>query len=981
MHFSGRAIGGFLSRRRLAIVAARRGWRLGMGQGGAMGSNRPRTEGQPERHAAAPKKAARPEASPGPAGGEATPSMAQYLEIKTANPDSLLWYRMGEFYELFFDDAVVASAALGIVLTKRGKHLGEDIPMCGVPIHRADEYLQRLIRLGYRVAVAEQLEDPAEAKKRGAKAVVRRDVVRLVTPGTLTEDALLDAKARNYLTALFAPPDAGAGSVVQSDVPVALASLDISTGEFEVGEVRGVDLPGELVRLAPSEIIVAEGLLADKELMRWVELAGAAATPVPSAYFDSLAGEVALKAQLKVAELGGFGGFTRPELAAIGATLKYVDLTQIGRKPVVRPPKKSGSDMTLLIDAASRASLELTRSVSGEKQGSLLAAIDRTVTGPGARELAGRLASPLREPSQIEGRLDSVGFLIEEEDLREEVRDALRSAPDMARAVSRLAFARGSPRDLSAVRDGLTMASRCASLLASQGDGMGLPEELGQITARLRAVGEELHGALAAALVDDPPHLRRDGGFVREGYRPELDEVRRLREDSRGVMAALEVKYIESTGIKSLKVRHNNILGFYVEVTQGNAKPLFEEPLSGTFRHRQTMANAVRFSTAELAETEGRIAAATQRALSLEQDIFAELATAVQNEEQGLGEVAAAVAELDATAGLAELARMEGYVRPAIDGSQAFEIHGGRHPVVEQALKASKAGPFIENDCILGRVEIPPTPGFDESTDARIWLVTGPNMAGKSTFLRQNALIVVLAQMGSYVPARMAAIGVVDRLFSRVGASDDLARGRSTFMVEMVETAAILNQATDRSLVILDEIGRGTATFDGLSIAWATVEFLHDVSKVRVLFATHYHELTALARRLDGVANVTMEVREWHDEIVFLHKVKPGAADRSYGIQVAKLAGLPENVVGRAREVLALLEKTEGKKGARDGPLDELPLFAVTRPQGPPVEVQGPSPVDKAVDAIKPDELTPRAALDAIYRLKTLRNAKTKPKR
>ena len=946
-----------------------------------MGSNRPRKKGQTAQSSVAPKRAASSEVGPATGSGDVTPSMAQYLEIKTANPDSLLWYRMGDFYELFFDDAVLASTALGIVLTKRGKHLGEDIPMCGVPIHRADEYLQRLIRLGYRVAVAEQLEDPAEAKKRGAKAVVHRDVVRLVTPGTLTEDALLDAKARNYLTALYGPPDLGAGSVVQSDVPVALASLDISTGEFEVGELRGVDLPGELVRLAPSEVILGETLIADQELARWVELAGASATPVPSAYFDSLAGEAALKAQLKVAELGGFGGFTRPELAAVGAALKYVDLTQIGRKPVLRPPKKSGSDTTLLIDAASRASLEVTRSVQGEKQGSLLAAIDRTVTGPGARELAARLASPLREPRQIDDRLDSVGFLIEEEALREDVRDALRSAPDIARAVSRLAFARGSPRDLSAVRDGLAMASRCASLLASQGEGMGLPKELGQIAGRLRAVGDELRTKLAAALVDDPPHLRREGGFVRDGYRSELDEVRRLKEDSRSVMATLESKYIESTGIKSLKVRHNNILGFYVEVTQSNAKPLFEEPLSDTFRHRQTMANSVRFSTAELAETEGRIAAATQRALNLEQDIFSELANAVKEEEQGLGEIASALAELDATAGLAELARMEQYIRPVVDDSQAFEIRGGRHPVVEQALKASKAGPFIENDCVLGRVEIPPTPGFDETTDARIWLVTGPNMAGKSTFLRQNALIVVLAQMGSYVPARAATIGVVDRLFSRVGASDDLARGRSTFMVEMVETAAILNQATDRSLVILDEIGRGTATFDGLSIAWATVEFLHDVSKVRVLFATHYHELTALARRLDGVANVTMEVREWHDEIVFLHKVKPGAADRSYGIQVAKLAGLPEHVVGRAREVLALLEKTENKKVSRDSPLDELPLFAVTRRQAPLVEHQGPSPVDQALDALKPDELTPRAALDAIYRLKMLRKTKTKPKR
>jgi DNA mismatch repair protein MutS len=905
--------------------------------------------------------------------------MAQFLEIKAANPDCLLWYRMGDFYELFFDDAVTASAALGIVLTKRGKHQGQDIPMCGVPIHRADEYLQRLIRAGHRVAVAEQLEDPAEARKRGSKAVVRRDVVRLVTPGTLTEDALLDAKARNYLTALFLGGSAGgAGGKVPAEATLALASLDISTGEFEVGEVKGADLPGELMRLSPSEVILSDTLFGDAWLKRWIELSGAAATPVPTAYFDSLAGEAALKQQLKVAELGGFGDFVRAELAAVGALLKYVELTQIGRRPVLRPPRKSGSDSLLLIDAASRASLELTRSTAGEKQGSLLGAIDRTVTGAGARELAGRLASPLRDPRQIESRLDAVGFLIDQESLREALRDSLRSAPDLARAVSRLAFARGSPRDLGAVRDALGIAARVLELLAGDGDGMGLPAELSRISVRLGSVADDLHAALAGALVDDPPHLRRDGGFVREGFKSELDEARRLKEDSRGVMAGLEATYIERTGVKSLKVRHNNILGFYIEVTQANAKPLLEGKLAGEFRHRQTMANAVRFSTPELIETEGRIASATERALSLEQEVFTELSEAVQREERGLSEIAAALAELDATAGLAELARHEGYTRPVVDGSEAFEIRGGRHPVVEQALASAKAGPFIENDCVLGRAE--PSVAAEEVEGGRIWLVTGPNMAGKSTFLRQNALIVVLAQMGSYVPARSATIGAVDRLFSRVGASDDLARGRSTFMVEMVETAAILNQASRRSLIILDEIGRGTATFDGLSIAWATVEFLHEVVGARTLFATHYHELTALGRRLPDVANVTMDVREWHDEIVFLHKVKPGAADRSYGIQVAKLAGLPATVLGRAREVLALLEKSDGRKSARNDTLDELPLFAVTRALAPPVP-SGPSAVDKAVDELNPDDMTPRSALDALYRLKSLRRESSDPER
>ncbi|WP_244536025.1 DNA mismatch repair protein MutS [Hyphomicrobium sp. NDB2Meth4] len=896
--------------------------------------------------------------------------MAQFLEIKAANPDCLLWYRMGDFYELFFEDAVAASATLGIVLTKRGKHLGEDIPMCGVPIHRADEYLHRLIKAGHRVAVAEQLEDPAEARKRGAKAVVRRDVVRLVTPGTLTEDTLLDEKARNYLTALFRSGGQGMGSALAMDGSLALASVDISTGEVEVGEVMGADLPGELARLSPSEVILPDALYADGELRAWVERVGAAPTPVPSAYFDSLAGEAGLKAQLKVAELGAFGSFSRAELAAIGAALKYIELTQMGRAPVLRAPKRSGSDAILLIDAASRASLELVRSVSGEKQGSLLSSIDRTLTGAGARELAARLASPLRDVTRINARLDAVGYLVDQENLRRDLREALRSAPDIARAISRLGFGRGSPRDLGAVRDGIGVAESCARLLTTAGAGMGLPAELARIAGELTVVAGGLREELQAALADELPHLKRDGDFVRSGYRAELDEARRLKEDGRGVMAGLETKYVELTGVKTLKVRHNNILGFYIEVTQGNAKPLLEGPLAEQFRHRQTMANAVRFSTVELVDIEGRIASATERALNLEQEIFAELAAAIQKEADELGRVAAAIAELDATAALAELARFEGYTRPQIDTSQVFDIRGGRHPVVEQALRVAKANAFIENDCVLG--EGAGAGGDEETAKGRIWLVTGPNMAGKSTFLRQNALITVLAQMGSYVPARSAIIGVVDRLFSRVGASDDLARGRSTFMVEMVETAAILNQASERSLVILDEIGRGTATFDGLSIAWATVEYLHDVLKARALFATHYHELTVLARRLDGVANVTIDVREWHDEIVFLHKVKPGAADRSYGIQVAKLAGLPADVVARAREVLGLLEKSENRKNARNGGLDELPLFAVSRTvtAAPPA---GPSPLEKAVDDLQPDELSPRAALDVLYRLKAMR--------
>jgi DNA mismatch repair protein MutS len=919
----------------------------------------------------------------------ATPSMAQFLEIKAANPDSILWYRMGDFYELFFEDAVVASDVLGIVLTKRGKHLGQDIPMCGVPIHRADEYLQRLIKRGLRVAVCEQLEDPAEAKKRGAKAVVRRDVVRLVTPGTLTEDTLLDAKRANFLTAIMLVP-----AERNETERLTLASLDISTGESEIATIARADLHGELSRLGPAEILAVDTLLIATDLKAWLEHTGTAATPVPGQTFDSLAGDRLLKASLGVTDLQAFGDLTRTELAAMGALLKYVELTQIGKRPVVLPPRRAGAGAVLVIDAATRSSLELVQSSSGEKAGSLLGAIDRTVTGPGARELARRLASPERDLSTIEARLDAIQHLVKDDFLRANLREALRRTPDIQRAVSRLAFQRGGPRDLGAVRDGLATAQRVVDLLTTKPSAATLPRALAQARASLADHGPDLGPRLNAALVDEPPPFRRDGGFIREGFDKDLDAARALRDNSRRVMAELEARYVETTGIKSLKIRHNNILGYFVEVTANTAKPLQSPPHADVFRHRQTMANAMRFTTDELIAIEGQMSTAGERALGIEQQIFLDLTDVIARAERALGAISRALADLDCVQGLAEIAAEEDYVRPVLDHSTTFEIRGGRHPVVEQALKRARSGVFIANDCVLGRpdpksddIPLPEgTPqnqrpqGFDETRHGRLWLVTGPNMAGKSTFLRQNALIVVLAQMGAFVPAERAHIGLVDRLFSRVGASDDIARGRSTFMVEMVETAGILNQATDKSLVILDEIGRGTATFDGLSIAWATVEYLHDKIRCRALFATHYHELTVLAKRLESITNVTIEVRDWQDEIVFLHKVKQGAADRSYGIQVAKLAGLPGAVIDRASDVLAALEKGDQKLTNAQALVDDLPLFSVARPKSVPPQKkasksdtpQGPSEIEKAVADLNPDDMTPKAALDALYKLKTL---------
>jgi DNA mismatch repair protein MutS len=888
----------------------------------------------------------------------ATPMMAQYLEIKSANADSLLFYRMGDFYEMFFDDAAVASRALGIALTKRGKHLGEDIPMCGVPVHAADDYLQRLIAQGFRVAVCEQTEDPAEAKKRGPKAVVRRDVVRLVTPGTLTEESLLDARAHNFLTALFhAPQRDGA------EQSFALASLDISTGELIAASARLADLPGELARIRPGEVLAGDDIASDADLRRLIAEAGAALTPAPRAHFDSVRGERALKDRLGVAALDAFGEFTRAELAALSGLLTYVEITQVGRAPLLRPPRKETSGSLLLIDAATRANLELARSNQGARAGSLLAAIDRTVTAAGARELASRLASPLTGVDQVNARLDAVAYLANEPRLRPELREALKAAPDLARALARLALGRGGPRDLGAVRDAIRAAHDLAAHLLRYGEALGLPHELMSIVERLAAAPPRVAQSLADSLAEELPVNARDGGFIRTGFNGDLDEHRRLRDSSRQVIAGLQATYAEATGIKGLKVRHNNVLGYFVEVTALHAPTLTKPPHVETFVHRQTMANAVRFSTPELAEIEARITSAADRALALELDLFAGLIAEILNEEQALSAASAGLAELDHYAGLAELAVEQSYVRPKIDASLVFAVEEGRHPMVEQNLHRSDGAHFIGNDCRLG----------DDSEDGtRVLVVTGPNMAGKSTFLRQNALIVVLAQAGSFVPAKAAHIGIVDRLFSRVGAADDLARGRSTFMVEMVETASILNQATERSFVVLDEIGRGTATFDGLSIAWAALEYLHEVNRSRVLFATHYHELTALADKLARAANATVEVKEWRDEIVFLYRVAPGAADRSYGIHVAKLAGLPAPVLARAGEVLKELEKADGRPKPADLAGD-LPLFQATKP---PAGLGEPSPLDQALEAVNPDAMTPKEALEALYRLKTLLESK-----
>jgi DNA mismatch repair protein MutS len=890
--------------------------------------------------------------------GRVTPMMEQYIEIKAANPDCLLFYRMGDFYELFFDDAEVASRALGIVLTKRGKHLGRDIPMCGVPIERADEYLHRLIALGHRVAVCEQLEDPAEARKRGAKSVVRRDVVRLVTPGTLTEDSLLDAKRNNYLLAL------ARSRLSSSEDRFALAWIDISTGEFRVAECDRAGLAAEIARIEPGEIVVSDALYADPELAPALR-ALPALTPLTRDVFDGATAERRLAAFFAVATTASFGAFSRIELTAAAAAVTYIERTQIGRRPPLSPPTREAAGATLAIDQATRSNLELIRTLNGERRGSLLAAIDRTVTAAGSRLLAQRLAAPLTDPVEIAHRLDALAAFVDDSAARSELRGRLKAVPDLARALARIVVGRGGPRDVAAIRDGIFAAAEFAERLTALAE---VPRDLAAAIAALRRPDAAIAAELQQALADELPAFRRDGGFVRTGYEAALDEARALRDESRRVIAALQVRYTETTGVKSLKIRHNNVLGYFVDVTAQHGEKLLTAPLNSTFIHRQTLAGQVRFTTTELGALEAKIANAADHALALELEIFDRLAARVTAASAEIKQAAEALAVVDATTALATLAIERDYVRPEVDGSLTFVIDGGRHPVVEQALGAD-GGPFVANDCDLS-----PPP---DAKAGKIWLVTGPNMAGKSTFLRQNALIAVLAQMGSFVPARSAHIGVVDRLFSRVGAADDLARGHSTFMVEMVETAAILNQAGERALVILDEIGRGTATFDGLSIAWATIEHLHESNRCRTLFATHFHEMTALAAKLPRLHNATMRVKEWHGDVVFLHEVVPGAADRSYGIQVAKLAGLPSSVIERAKLVLAQIEAEDRTSPARKL-IDDLPLFAAARP-APTVSQRDEAltTLVEALAALHPDEMSPREALEALYALKT-QLAKTK---
>ncbi len=886
-----------------------------------------------------------------------TPMMAQYLKIKNEHKDYLLFYRMGDFYELFFDDAVIASKALDIALTKRGKYENADVPMCGVPFHAYESYLAKLIRQGYKVAICEQTEDPKEAKKRGAKSVVQREVIRLVTAGTLTEDHLLDSKKNNFLLA-FAKV---------SDV-MGVAWVDVSTGDFYTQDVNlkdkneAVVLSTILARLNPVEILVSDNFLQNPKIFEVLKEYREQLSILPQARFNFENAQKRLQEVYEVHSLEVFGAFTKPEVIASGLLLDYVESTQKGKIPRIEKPIKLHENKVIEIDGATRRSLELTESLTGDKNACLFGVLDRTITGSGGRLLHNRIANPLLDIAEINNRLDAIEFFRENNSVREDFREMLRSCPDIERAVSRLSLGRGGPRDLANIGQGLNLVPQIKNLLSDfshKPDGQmikDMPPAVKDILDRL-GYHQELVDKIIASLDEDLPLLARDGGFIKEGYYPPLDEIRHIKNDSHQMLMEMQGRYIQDTGIPQLKIKYNNVIGYFVETPSKFASQMLENKF---FIHRQSVLNATRFTTVELTELENKIRGAEDKALAMELELFAQMVEDVIRLSDDISHTAKALAELDVAAALADLSIEQNYTRPVVDESLVFDVKEGRHPVVEAAINKEHNGAFVGNDCVLSE------------ENGKIWLLTGPNMAGKSTFLRQNAIIAIMAQMGCFVPAKEAHIGVIDKIFSRVGASDDLAKGRSTFMVEMVETASILNQADERSFVILDEIGRGTATYDGLSIAWAVVEHLHDVNKCRALFATHYHELTLLNSKLKNMSLHCMKIKEFNGEVVFLHEVIDGAADRSYGIHVAKLAGLPKLVVKRAEQVLDSLEHSD-KSTYITKMIDDLPLFAaVQKKMEEKEEREEEMPLVKAMKELNPDDYSPKEALEKLYELKEL---------
>lgn len=888
------------------------------------------------------------------------PSTQQYLDIKQQYKEYLVFYRMGDFYELFFDDAVTASKALDLVLTKRGTYQGKKIPMCGVPFHAYENYLARLIHQGFKVAIAEQTETPEEAKKRGRGALVRREVIRLVTPGTLTEDTLLDARQNNYLMAVS----------FQNDI-FGFSWLDLSTGDFFSKEIPlSKNAPADILytvlsNIDPSEIIVSDTLYAHSSAFKVLSCYQSRLTVLPYNRFNTENAQKTILSFFNIVSLDIFGSLSKAEISAAGILLDYVQSTQIQEKPHIKNLKRQNLSQTMEIDPSSRRNLELFYGLGGNKQSSLLAHIDETITSAGARLFANRLLNPSTDISEINNRLDCTEFFLSVPELRKELRFYFKQIADMERIVSRLFLNRGGPKDMFSLKVALLYAPKIRNLIHNFRTYKTLVtdippaiEEILNNMSNFSALADELNRALKD--FDDLPALTREGHFIQKGYDAELDELKKYKTHSAEMITDLETAYSRELGISNLKIKYNSIVGYYLEVPNRFVETVAK---NDKFIHKQTVLNALRYTTKELSELEQKITSLDDKILNAELEIYKNLTDKILARADDISKLSSLYAELDIASASAELASQREYTRPIIDYSFSFEVKDGRHPVVENALNKMHEGPFVTNHCSLN------------TENNRIWLLTGPNMAGKSTFLRQNALIAIMAQMGLYVPASYAKIGIVDKVFSRVGASDDLSQGRSTFMVEMVETATILNNATDRSFVILDEIGRGTATYDGLSIAWSVIEHLHDINRCRTLFATHYHELTVLKEKLSALTLHAMKIKEFEGNVVFMHEVIDGTADRSYGVHVAQLAGLPKLAVKRAEQILKTLEKQNDIQKITHIEND-LPLFSAFF-EKTKEEIQ-PSPLDEMLQKLNPDNLTPREALDKLYELKVLYNESQK---
>ena len=915
-----------------------------------------------------------------------TPAMRQYQQYKTQYPDAVLFFRMGDFYECFWEDARTVARVLGVALTARSK--GENpIPMAGVPFHAVDTYLHRMIAAGYKVAMCEQMEDP-----KLAKGLIKREVTRLVTPGTLTEEAMLDGREENFIAAIITSDDADPLSPKTPDAPLSsLAWCELSTGKFLTFTGTFAACRDELARIHPRELIFAEA--SDHRPPEWAnhlrDSLNLTLTPRPAWQLETHHATQTLRQHYGVATFAGFGyeGDKDPALCAAGAVVAYLHETQKASLEHLAPPREFRRDQHLVIDQVTLRSLEVLRSIRGNSaQGSLVAAIDRTLTPMGSRLLRNWLCYPLRDAPQIRARQNAIAQLADpsSDHTLTQIRNILGDCSDVERITARLCCRRGTPRDLIALARSLETLAATAKMLTTLGDHATHWDALHQLVPDARKIADKIRATVA----DDPPLHLRDGNCIRDGFHVELDRLRTLSRDSRAWLAQYQSKLVAEAGIPSLKVGYNRVTGFYIEVTNAHAAKI-----PANFTRRQTVKSAERYITPELKQYESDILTAQERSVALEQEIFEQLRAALAEQVAALQQLAHAAATLDVFTAAAYLARTRHYCRPDITDTRELLIEDGRHPVVEQSLGEK----YVPNDTSFGQSSVvssplqgapslttdhgplttDQTPTTDRASTATLHLITGPNMAGKSTYIRQVALLVLMAQAGLFIPARRAVIGLVDRIFTRVGASDDLAAGQSTFMVEMTETANILHYATENSLVILDEIGRGTSTLDGLALAWAIAEFLADTTQARTLFATHYHELTELAETSKAVANYNVLVREWEDQVIFMHRIAPGQADRSYGVHVARLAGVPRSVITRAKHLMTQLVVHVGKVGG-GGSSGGVRPKAASPAIAPQINLFDPADQQALTQlrALDMNRMSPMQAWEALKSLQALLNEK-----